>query len=91
MRNNSGEYYSQTQLAAEKFEFNGIKLQIGKTSKINQNEFFSKLSENLDSRMFTTRAAHKTLQDKENDQNKKKYDNLIKNLQTFDMPQWFAD
>nr|XP_047139105.1 E3 SUMO-protein ligase KIAA1586-like [Hydra vulgaris] len=30
MRNNSGEYYSQTQLAAEKFEFKGVKLQIGK-------------------------------------------------------------
>ncbi|XP_065650267.1 E3 SUMO-protein ligase KIAA1586-like [Hydra vulgaris] len=64
MRNNSDEYYSQTQLAAEKFEFKGVKLQIGKVSKINQNEFFSKLNENLDSRMFTTRAAHKSLQDK---------------------------
>ena len=91
MRNNSGEYYSQTQLAAGKFEFKGVKLQIGKVSKINQNEFFSKLSELLDSRMFTTRAAHKSLQDKENDPNKEKYDNLIKNLQIFDKPQWFAD
>ncbi|XP_065640484.1 E3 SUMO-protein ligase KIAA1586-like [Hydra vulgaris] len=73
MRNNSGEYYSQTQLAAEKFEFKGVKLQIEKVSKINQNEFF------------------KCLQDKENDPRKEKYDNLIKNLQIFDKPQWFAD
>ncbi|XP_065671985.1 E3 SUMO-protein ligase KIAA1586-like [Hydra vulgaris] len=91
MRNNSGEYYSQTQLAVEKFEFKGVKLQIRKVSKINQNEFFSKLSENLDSRMFKTRASHKSLQDKENNSNKEKYDNLIKNLQIFDKPQWFAD
>ncbi|XP_065662535.1 uncharacterized protein LOC136085175 [Hydra vulgaris] len=49
------------------------------------------LSKKLQDRMFTTRAAHKSFQDKENDPKKEKYDNLTKNLQIFDKPQWFAD
>ena len=54
--------------AVEKLEFKSVKLQVGKVPVLIQKDFFSKLSENIDSQI---RTAHKFFGEQENDLNGK--------------------
>jgi hypothetical protein len=73
---NPGEFYEEALNAANELEFKRIKLEFGKVHKINQLDFFEKLSDNISIRMFTTRASHMS-SGSDTLSNREKYNQLI--------------
>jgi hypothetical protein len=87
MTQNPQEFYEETQNAANKLEFKGIKLQFGKLHKITHQDFFQILSDNISIHMFTTSASHmSTVRDILS--NREKYYQLVRNLETLDRSKW---
>ena len=54
-----------------------LELAVNDVTKISQKDLLSKLNESIDSRIFSTRAAHKSLGEQEIDPNREKYKNLM--------------
>jgi hypothetical protein len=87
MSQNPGKFYEEAQNAANKLEFKGIKMEFGKVHKISQQDFFQKLSDNKSIRMFTTRATHMS-SGSDTLSNRKKYNQLVHNLEILDRSEW---
>jgi hypothetical protein len=83
---NPGEFY-EAQNAANKLDFKGIKLEFGKVHKINQQDFFQKLSDNIRICMFTARASHIS-SGSDTLLNREKYIQLDNNLESLDTSKW---
>jgi hypothetical protein len=60
MANNPGEYYSEVLTTVDKLEFKGVRLEHGKVQKITEQQFFQKLSDNIKTRMFTTKSSRES-------------------------------
>jgi hypothetical protein len=75
------------QNAASKLEFKGIKLEFGKVHKINQQDFFQKLSDNISIHMFTTRASHMS-SGSDTLSNREKCNKLVHNLEILYRSKW---
>ena len=89
MANNPGEYYSEVLTAADKLEFKGVSLEHGKVQKISEQQFFQKLSDNINTRMFTTRASHESTGSSNTTwSNRDKYSQLLDNLKIMDKAKW---
>ncbi|XP_023724669.1 uncharacterized protein LOC111873863 isoform X2 [Cryptotermes secundus] len=89
MANNPGEYYSEVLMAADKLEFKGVSLEHGKVQKISEQQFFQKLSDNINTRMFTTRASHESTGSSNTTwSNRDKYSQLLDNLKIMDKAKW---
>jgi hypothetical protein len=86
MTQTPGEFYEETQNPITKSDFQRIILKFENVHKISQQDFFQKLSGNISIHMFTARP-HTSLGSGALS-NRKKYMQLVYNLEIWDKSEW---
>jgi hypothetical protein len=89
MANNQGEYYSEVLMAVDKLEFKWVRLEYVNVQKISEQHFFQKLSDNIKTQMFTTRASRESTGSSNTTwSNRDKYTQLLDNMKIMDKSMW---
>lgn len=91
MSKRPGEHFLISQQAVRSGEFKGVALQKGRMTAIDHTRFFNCLSIKMEQRMLTTCSSHRALGQSKQDEDKTKYQDLLKHMEVFDKSKWPRD
>ncbi|RXM99424.1 hypothetical protein EOD39_11558 [Acipenser ruthenus] len=86
-----GEHFLISQQAVRSGEFKGVALQKGRMTAIDHTRFYNCLSIKMEQQMLTTRSSHRAFGQSKQDEDKTKYQDLLKHMEVFDKSKWPRD